>query len=172
MIKTTPDNSDVQVSSTHLYYSWRNMRNRCNNPNTINFKYYGAKGIKVCDEWNNDFWEFYKYVKTLKNYEKYKTDNYSLDRIDNSKGYEIGNVRWVSKRTQVINRTHYNTNLGYTGIRFNEKCSENPYSARVYIEGKEKTVGYFKTLQEAVEKRNTYIEQNGLPNKKQEFKVK
>lgn len=43
------------------YYSWRNMRDRCNNPGATGYKFYGGKGISVCKEWD----EFTKFLKDM-----------------------------------------------------------------------------------------------------------
>lgn len=49
------------LSKTKLYQTWRNIRQRCNNPKATHYKYYGGKGIKVCNEWENDFLKFYEW---------------------------------------------------------------------------------------------------------------
>lgn len=88
------------MADTPIYCEWRAMRTRCNNPNSISYKYYGARGIKVCDEWDKSFEAFYEYVSKLPDY---GTPTYTLDRINNDGNYEPGNVRWASKRTQALN---------------------------------------------------------------------
>lgn len=165
------DKSGVTLinSSTTIYRLWRSMRHRCNNTNDVAYSYYGERGIKVCNLWENSFIKFYEYVSKLPNFSKYKTSNYSIDRIDNSKGYEPKNIRWVSKTTQVINRKNYNKDTGYTGIRYNPKCPNKPYSGRVYFERKETVTGYSTSLKEALKQRNEYIIKNKLPHKIQTF---
>lgn len=44
-----------KMCNTRLYHIWNSMKQRCENPKTINYKYYGAKGISVCNEWRNSF---------------------------------------------------------------------------------------------------------------------
>ena len=53
------------------------MNQRCSNPNTINYKNYGGKGIKVCDEWKDSFTSFYEWAK-----ENGYADNLTIDRIE------------------------------------------------------------------------------------------
>lgn len=87
--------------NTRLAHIWRNMIARCYNPNSKSYKNYGAKGITVCDSWKNDFKIFEKWA-----YKNDYSDNLTLDRIDNSKGYEPINCRWVSYKKQNNNRTN------------------------------------------------------------------
>lgn len=87
-------------ANEQLYICWKNMRQRCNNKNNNCYKYYGEKGIKVCDEWN----EYLVFEDWAINngFEKGLT----IDRIDNSKGYSPQNCRWVDKKTQANNKTN------------------------------------------------------------------
>ena len=47
---------------TRLYSVWQGMKTRCINPNTVNYKNYGGRGIKICDEWLNGFMNFYRWA--------------------------------------------------------------------------------------------------------------
>ena len=47
---------------TQLYREWGYMKNRCYNPNSDSYKYYGARGIIICDEWKDDFMAFYNWA--------------------------------------------------------------------------------------------------------------
>ena len=78
-----------------LYNVYKTMRHRCNSPKSISYKNYGAKGIKVCDEWEKDFNSFLKFA--LDNgWEK----GLHIDRIDSNKGYEPSNCRFVTRTIQ------------------------------------------------------------------------
>ena len=96
---------------TKLYGVWSTMKSRCNNPNNKSFKRYGDKGIKVCDEWVTSFKSFYDWALTA----GYK-DGLTIDRIDNSKGYNPDNCRWVTSSEQNRNysRNHLITYNGRT----------------------------------------------------------
>lgn len=153
-------------SDTRLYYTWRSMRNRCNTPSWKLYEYYGGRGIKVQESWDKSFDEFEKYVSTLDNFGLFLNSNYSIDRIDNNKDYEEGNIRWVSKQDQVLNRKVTKSATGYRGIK---KVSKNRYSARVFINKIELYVGCYEHIRDAVEARNKYIKDNNLPNLTQEY---
>ena len=83
---------------TPLYNIWLNMKNRCNNPNNKSYKHYGGRGIKVCDEWQNDYMSFYTWCMAH-GYKK----GLSLDRINNDGNYEPTNCRWVTQQVQLNN---------------------------------------------------------------------
>ena len=77
------------------------MKQRCYNTNSQNFKYYGGKGVSVCDEWRNNSQAFYDWAMT----HGYK-DGLTLDRIDNDGNYEPQNCRWVTPKQQGRNRSN------------------------------------------------------------------
>lgn len=83
---------------TPEYAAWRSMINRCHRPGNRNYPNYGGRGITVCDQWRNDFARF------LEDVGKRPSDKHSLDRIDNDKSYEPGNVRWATSKEQIRNR--------------------------------------------------------------------
>jgi hypothetical protein len=88
------------MSRTRLFGIWENMRRRCNFGNIKSSKNYYYKGIRVCDEWNNDFIPFYKWAVN-----NGYSDNLTIDRIDNSKGYCPENCRWTTLQDQQRNRS-------------------------------------------------------------------
>lgn len=83
-----------------LYHKWRGMLDRCNNPNSRQYKYYGARGISVCDAWKNDFTAFRAWAETSG-----YVGGLSIDRIDVNGDYSPGNCRWVSMTEQQKNKT-------------------------------------------------------------------
>ena len=76
---------------TRIYRTWINMKQRCLNPKEIHYKRYGARGIKVCNEWVNNFMSFYEWAMRF----GYK-DNLTIDRKDNDGNYEPNNCQWIT----------------------------------------------------------------------------
>lgn len=86
-------------TDSRLYSIWHGIKKRCNTPSSTAYKTYGGRGIKVCKEWESDFEEFYNW--SIRN--GYK-DDLELDRIDNYKGYNPDNCRWVTHKENCANR--------------------------------------------------------------------
>jgi hypothetical protein len=76
---------------------WRGMLERCGNPNHISYKYYGARGIRVCDEWK----EFPRFLNDMG---RRPAKGMSIDRVNVSGNYEPGNCRWATPVQQRGNR--------------------------------------------------------------------
>jgi len=80
------------------YSSWANMITRCTNPNFKDWKYYGGRGITVCEEWRNSFAAFLRDMGP-------KPKGTSVDRFPNNTGnYEPGNCRWATPFEQQHNK--------------------------------------------------------------------
>lgn len=86
---------------TPEYRAWINMRQRCYDPKHISYKYYGALGVTVAPEWHRDFPAFLTHVGPR------PTPKHSIDRINPWGNYEPGNIRWATKREQVLNQRKY-----------------------------------------------------------------
>lgn len=96
-------------TETRLYYIWTSMKARCFNQNNHSFKYYGNRGITVCEEWKQSFESFAAWA----NANGY-SDTLTLDRLDNNKGYSPDNCRWADRTAQSRNRRN-NRLLTYKG---------------------------------------------------------
>lgn len=83
---------------TRLYSIWRNMKSRCTNPNKPDYKYYGANGIRVCDEWND-----YSNFKEWAINNGYQ-DGLTLDRRVGNENYCPENCRWITIQEQQNNK--------------------------------------------------------------------
>lgn len=108
IVKTTNKTHGHSYSGT--YSSYNAMKQRCTNPNNRAFHNYGGRGIRVCERWLNSFDDFLADMGTRPDGE------YEIDRIDNSKDYEPGNCRWVTRSAQSRNnrRTRMLTHGGRT----------------------------------------------------------
>lgn len=96
------------MSGTPEYAAWKSIKTRCYDPNFIEYQHYGGRGIKVCDEWKDDFRAFYNHIGPRPG------SGYSVDRIDNDGDYEPGNVKWSTKSEQHRN-TRQNLIVTYRG---------------------------------------------------------
>lgn len=83
---------------TSEYRIWLGMKMRCINPKVESFKYYGGRGIKVCDRWIDSFENFFSDMG------KRPTVKHSIDRINVNGNYEPSNCRWASPIEQRRNR--------------------------------------------------------------------
>lgn len=92
------------VRKTALYRLWLNIRNRCNNRRTGDYKYYGARGVKVCPSWDS-------YEQFVSDVGPHPGNGLTLDRIDASGNYEPNNVRWATRQTQARNRNYCKLSL-------------------------------------------------------------
>lgn len=93
---------------TKLYEVWCTMRARCTREKDERYKWYGARGISVCEEWN-DFAVFRKWA-----YENEYSEGLTIDRIDNNGNYAPSNCRWATVKQQ-NNNTSKTTVLLFRG---------------------------------------------------------
>lgn len=94
-------------SSVHKI--WSGIVKRTNDSNSHAWKWYGGRGIKLCEEWR-DFQRFYEHVGD-------RPDGMSIDRIDNNGNYEPGNVRWATMSEQANNRSN-NVIITWLGVGY------------------------------------------------------
>ncbi len=93
-------NTSHGLSKTKTYKIWSGIQTRCLNPNSSGYPKYGAKGVTICERWN-DYENFLADMGEC-------PDGMSIDRINNDLGYSPENCRWVDMKTQQNNRTNNN----------------------------------------------------------------
>lgn len=87
------------------YKAWQDAKGRCSNPKNKRYHRYGGRGIRMCEEWMNDFTAFFRHVgkrpfTKRAGYKRY----WSLDRKNSDGHYEPGNVRWSGPLIQARNK--------------------------------------------------------------------
>lgn len=80
-------------AKTRTYRTWKEMRQRCMNPNSDKWQWYGGRGIKICDSWMASFAEFLTDMGD-------RPDGMTLDRIDPDGDYCKANCRWATGKQQ------------------------------------------------------------------------
>lgn len=98
--------SKNQISRLPVYNSWVNMRQRCTNSNKPDYKFYGGRGITVCERWS----KFENFIEDMGE----PPEGFTLDRIDVDGNYEPANCKWASRREQSNNR-NYNALITFNG---------------------------------------------------------
>ncbi len=89
---------------------WTGIKRRCLDPTCKSFKDYGARGITLCQEWLTNYSTFVEHVG------RRPSPTHTIERIDNERGYEPGNVRWATRAEQNSN-TRANRFLEFNGKR-------------------------------------------------------
>lgn len=100
------------------YNSWRGIKKRCYQESHSSYKYYGGRGIKVCDRWLNSFENFYEDMGNK------PTTNHSIDRKDVNGDYTPDNCKWATSTEQNCNRRD-NIKVGENKISLSQYCREN-----------------------------------------------
>ena len=80
------------ANKSKTYRTWKEMRQRCGNPNADQYKWYGGRGVKICERWS----DFVNFLVDMGERPEGKT----IDRIDSDKDYEPSNCRWATPKEQ------------------------------------------------------------------------
>jgi hypothetical protein len=91
------------MANTRLYGVWKDMRSRCYTKTASDYKYYGGRGVSICEEWG-DFSKFQKWAMSHGYVETAKYGDCTIDRIDVNGNYEPNNCRWADMKTQRANQ--------------------------------------------------------------------
>lgn len=96
--KAVTHGATVNGVRTPEYTAWLNIIQRCTNPNSSHYEYYGGRGITVSARWLKSYAAFFAHIGLR------PSPSHSVDRIKNHLGYKPGNVRWATKAQQTENQ--------------------------------------------------------------------
>ena len=146
-------NKKHNLAHNRIYQVWADMMGRCNKPNNTAYKYYGARGIIVCDRWH----DVKNFIEDM--YPSY-IEGLTIDREDNDLGYNPNNCRWVSRSIQSRNSRKLNRSnkSGYRGVHFTGK----KWQTQIVVNNKGIYLGRFTDIIEASKAYDKYVIDNNL----------
>ena len=142
-LATVVISKNMRTSLHPLYPTWVMMIYRCNNPKSTLYKYYGARGITVCERWLNDFWAFVEDMGE-------RPLGHSIDRLRTWLGYTPNNCRWAPPDVQSLNRGIFNADDPMRNVRSHTKG----YQVSIRLKPHTTHTKWFKTLTDAQEYRD------------------
>ena len=140
------DIENISIPNARLRSIFLRMLRRCYDTNNKDYRFYGQKGISVCDEWIENPSEFYQW-SILNGY----SDKLTIDRIDSSKNYSPDNCRWIpcEDNSRFKSNTNYITaTVTLSGRQWAElipECGINYINRIIRKQGKEKTIEYIES---------------------------
>lgn len=135
--------SGVKKNYPRVYKIWQGICQRCNNPNDKDYKNYGGRGIRVCEEWSRRSESFVQWA-----IQSGYRDDLSIDRIDTNGDYCPQNCRWTTGTEQARNkRKQKNNKTGYNGVHY--ESGRGKYRALIYVSGKRIDLGRYNTVEDA-----------------------
>lgn len=136
-------------TGTKLYMCWKNMKSRCYNKNSERYPHYGAKGIKVCEDWLS--FDNFKNWAESHGY----SENLTIDRINPELDYEPSNCRWLTYEENhalmMLHNLQNNTGIFSDKIKLKSKLAlRSNFGKTTYIE-KDGEILQFGSRGEAIE---------------------
>ncbi|MBZ9622953.1 hypothetical protein G9F71_008805 [Clostridium sp. FP2] len=144
-------NTKHNLRGAKIYTVWASMNQRCSDSSQENYKFYGEKGITVCEGWKSDFITFYNdmYESYTRHIEKFGEKETTIDRIDCGGNYELENCRWATWDAQHLNTAMYETNTsGCSGAYWREHLQK--YELRIHFLGKTLPLGCHTNLEDCI----------------------
>ena len=127
-----------------LYSCYIGIKERCYNDKNKRYKDYGGRGIKMSDEW----FKIDGFLQFCKDMGERPSNNHTIDRIDNDKGYSKKNCKWSTKHQQSANRRTNNETVGVSLDKKNGK-----WQAELNVGGKRVFRKNFANYDDAVKAR-------------------
>ena len=128
------------------YTTWQSLKNRCTNETSDDYKNYGCRGIKVCDEWMHDFNQF------LSDMGNRPSPTHSIDRINVDGNYEPSNCKWATPLEQAKNkRVRSDSKSGAKGVIWDKESGK--WRVFIGVNNKIIRIGRFKELADAIKAR-------------------
>lgn len=133
------------------YWVWASMIGRCGNPKNNVYLYYGGRGIQVCDRWRS--FDLFIADMGLR-----PAPRSTLERIDNSLGYNKENCRWAPYAEQAKNKRAYRNNQAHCGVT----TIKGGWRARIGVDGHSYHLGCFSSLDAALAARANAMRVHGF----------
>lgn len=137
-----------RVREHPLYWTWVDMKSRCNDPKQAGYENYGGRGIRYSDDWRH-------FVNFVRDMGPKPTPEHTLERKDVDDDYCVENCTWATRTEQCHNRRQFRTNTtGVTGV---VRTRSGSYEARFDHQKKRYHIGRFSTLAEASAARAAFV---------------
>lgn len=143
-ISKKPDPQEKRIRR-HIQNVWYKIKERCYNPKSNNYRAYGARGIRMCEEWLHDSKDFAKWC-LCNGYQI----GLEIDRIDNNGNYEPSNCQFLTKRENILKEVKKITIAGVT-LRHSEYSNILGYR-NVYFTERIRKVGFTKAYMQSFHK--------------------
>lgn len=142
------------ATDSRLYQIWSSMRQRCEKEYSERYASYGARGIKVCQEWQT-FTGFQRWA-----FQSGYAEHLTIERIDNRKDYCSENCRWATCSEQAQHKRKRKDNTtGFIGVTIVQETGR--FRARANVRGQAHHIGYFDTAEEAAFARDQFVKTHG-----------
>lgn len=143
------------MTKSRIYSIWGGIKTRCYNKKWRKYCDWGGRGIKMCDDWRDNYMLFYEWAISS----GYR-DDLSINRIDNNGNYCPQNCNWVDDFEQSINRRIKATNTsGYNGVSYNKQTSK--WIVSITHRGERRYLGLFSSAELGAEAYNNWVIEHG-----------